>query len=41
MKKMMVRIFLAVLLLVACGTTPVLADGTSPVPYCFPKACPN
>jgi hypothetical protein len=37
--KTIIRIVLASLLLVACGSAPVLAD-TSPVPLCYPKACP-
>lgn len=37
MKKTIVRIILAALLLVA-GATPVLADGT-PMPVCWPHPC--
>ena len=40
MKKTVVRTLLIVLMLVACGTTPVLANGGgSPVPICYPDAC--
>src|SRR5262249_37042021 len=39
--KTIVRIILVKLLLVACATTPVLADGGGPVPACWPKPCSN
>jgi nitrous oxide reductase accessory protein NosL len=38
MKRTIRRIVLVVLLLVACGSAPVLADST-PVPLCFPDKC--
>jgi hypothetical protein len=43
MKKTVIRLILAVLFLVACGSTPVLADGGGePVPICWPNPCsPN
>ena len=42
MKKTIFRLILAVLFLVACGSTPVLADGGDPVPICWPNPCsPN
>ncbi|HEV3316975.1 MAG TPA: hypothetical protein VG488_08410 [Candidatus Angelobacter sp.] len=40
MKKTLLRIVVAALLLAACGSTPVLADGT-PLPMCYPQRCPN
>jgi hypothetical protein len=40
MKKTVIRLILAVLVLVACGSTPVLADGGEPVPICWPDPCP-
>jgi len=39
MKKSIFRIIAAALLLVACGSAPVLADGGEPVPLCYPKPC--
>jgi len=39
MQKMTIRIFLTLLLLVAGGSAPVLADG-SPVPLCYPNPVP-
>lgn len=36
MKKTIIRIILATLFLVASGSTPILADGTSPRPLCVP-----
>jgi len=38
--KTIVRIVLATLLLVACSSAPVLADG-GPVPACWPNPCPD
>ena|ERR1700674_402623 len=40
MQRTIVRIILAVLLLVACGAAPVLADG-GPAPLCYPRPCPG
>ncbi|HLJ30345.1 MAG TPA: hypothetical protein VKY85_26810 [Candidatus Angelobacter sp.] len=38
MKKTLIRIIVATLLLVACGSTPVLADGSDPrPPFCPPN----
>jgi len=41
MKRTIIRLILAMLFLVACGSTPVLADGGEP-PLCFPgqPQCP-
>jgi len=40
MKSTILRIIVATLLLVACGSAPVLADGGGePVPLCYPKPC--
>jgi len=36
MKKTIVRIALAMLFLVASGSTPILADGPGPRPLCIP-----
>ena len=37
MTKTLIRIILAALLLAACGSTPVSADGGSPTPpFCYP-----
>jgi len=43
MKKNLIRLILAALLLVACGSTPVLADGSDPrPPFCPPGSiCPG
>jgi len=38
MKKVL-RILLVTLLLAIWGAIPVLADGGSPVPLCYPKPC--
>ena len=42
MKTTLIRIILATLLLVTCGSTTLLADGTDPRPFpCFPGTnCP-
>jgi len=42
MTKTLIRIILATLLLVASGSTPVLADGGEPLPpFCYPgTTCP-
>ncbi|HWZ44844.1 MAG TPA: hypothetical protein VNW97_15320 [Candidatus Saccharimonadales bacterium] len=40
MKTTIIKIILATLFLVACGSTPVLADGGGgPVPICYPNPC--
>jgi len=36
MKKTIVRMILAMLFLVASGSTPILADGSEPRPLCVP-----
>ena len=36
MKKTIVRMILAILFLVASGSTPILADGPGPAPLCYP-----
>lgn len=36
MKKTIIRIALAMLLLLAAASTPVLADGGLPAPFCCP-----
>jgi uncharacterized lipoprotein YajG len=41
MKKIVLRILLATLLLLACESTPVLADGTVPGPWCCPGCTCN
>ena len=43
MKKMMMRLVLALFLLLACGSAPVLANGPGPVPLCYPgdANCPG
>ena len=43
MKKTIIRLILAALLLVACASTPVLADGGGEPPLCFPGSpgCPK
>lgn len=43
MKKTLFRLIMATLLLVACGSTPVLADGGGGPPLCFPgdAGCPK
>jgi len=38
MKSTILRIIVVTLLLVACGSAPVLADGT-PLPLCWPNPC--
>ena len=38
MKSTILRIIVATLLLVACGSGPVIADST-PVPLCYPNPC--
>jgi hypothetical protein len=38
MKKVVVRIALTLLLLVASGSAPVLSEGGQ-VPYCWPNPC--
>ena len=40
MKNTIVRIIVVTLLLLASGTTTVLADGT-PMPMCYPDRCPG
>jgi len=40
MKRTIFRIIAAALLVVACGSAPVLADGGGgPVPLCYPNPC--
>ena len=39
MKSTILRIIVVTLLLVSCGSAPVLADGGEPVPLCYPKPC--
>jgi len=39
MKSTILRIIVVTLLLVACGSAPVLADGGGPVPLCYPNPC--
>ena len=39
--KTIVRVAVITLLLVACASTPVLADGGGPVPFCWPNPCPD
>ena len=43
MKTTIIRLILTTLLLVACGSTPVLADGGGEPPLCFPGSpgCPK
>ena len=42
MKKTLIRILLATLMLVASGATPVLADGGNPLPpFCPPGSVCN
>jgi hypothetical protein len=41
MKKTIVRILLATVLLLASGLTPVLADGGVPAPWCCPGCTCN
>lgn len=42
MKKVVVRIALTLLLLVASGSAPVLADlGGGQTPWCWPNPCSN
>ncbi|HEY6349155.1 MAG TPA: hypothetical protein VI636_07080 [Candidatus Angelobacter sp.] len=38
MQRIIIRIAVALLLLVAGGSTPVVADGF-PVPLCYPNPC--
>ncbi len=40
MKRTIVRIVLTALLLLACGTPSILADGPGGPPLCYPIACP-
>jgi hypothetical protein len=37
--KKTIRILAITLLLVACGSTPVLAGNPGPVPLCYPNPC--
>jgi len=37
--KTIARIVLVTLLLVACSSAPVLAEGGGPVPACWPNPC--
>ena len=43
MKRNIIRLIVAALLLVACGSTPVLAGGPGQPPLCYPGdvGCPN
>jgi len=43
MKTIIIRLILTTLLLVACGSTPVLADGGGDPPLCLPgtPGCPK
>jgi len=38
--KKVIRILVVTLLLTVWGSIPVLADGGSPVPICYPRPCP-
>lgn len=41
MKRTIMWLILALVLLAAGGSTPVLADGGGDPPLCYPKSCPN
>jgi uncharacterized protein YcfL len=43
MKKNLIRMVLMVFFLVACGSTPVMANGPGQPPLCYPgdPGCPN
>ncbi|HXO38469.1 MAG TPA: hypothetical protein VN872_07515 [Candidatus Acidoferrum sp.] len=38
--KPVIRLILAVIMLAASCSTPLMADGSNPPPNCTPKTCP-